>query len=756
MSERSAPDQFSVRYLERPGTAKALIGTMVLVGAVSFVATLFADPSLAWKSYVVNWNYFASISLGGVIVAAVTWITKAKWNQSVRRLHQSFAAYLPIAFALFIPMLAFLREDYFPWIDMMENDPIVQKKAAWLNTPFLVARNAVGVLALFGLALGFVYLALRPDLGGRDRSGRAESGAGTESERRARWRERLAGDWAGQAAEEARSYRRMTRMAPVLVLAFVIVMTVLAFDWAMSLEPHWFSTLFGGWFFMGAFWGGLAATAVAAVWLKGKDREFDKHMGSAVLWDLGKLVFAFTVFWTYLFWSQYIVIWYGKLPWEQAWVATRSGEPWGGLSAAVIVLCFVVPFAGLLGVRPKKTGKVLQAFALVVLVGLWLWHYMLVFPSLHHEGDPVFSHWTPLIGVGFLGLFMWAVRWFLATFPVIQVWQPPVDPEPMEAEGWTPVVGGSEGEGPATEAWDPSPRPPVGPSAGSAPAATATAPPEASPAAEDLNADASPEAVGPTEGSNVAQSGNGEAVVETVEDAVASCRPTGIWGIRIQLSPAAQRDQSFDASQLVGQIIKVTPRNGKPFSRRVVATGAEPTGGTVAPSEVVAYALPVPTAEEVAHARELAPGLSDAAIRELLEAQAEEAESRNPSLLATSDDLDTDSGAKALQTVAKEAWRLERVCGRLLTTLPFNEQKRYDGRLRWFRKQLDSALEDAGMRLVSIEGQRFEVGTAATALNIEDFREADTLVVDKMIEPILMGPDGILQMGTVTVKRAEL
>lgn len=113
------------------------------------------------------------------------------------------------------------------------------------------------------------------------------------------------------------------------------------------------------------------------------------------------------------------------------------------------------------------------------------------------------------------------------------------------------------------------------------------------------------------------------------------------------------------------------------------------------------------------------------------------------------------STAKALQTVAKEAWRLERVCDRLLAKLPFSEQKRYDGRLRWFRKQLDSALEDAGMRLVNIEGQHFEVGTAATALNIEDFREGDPLVVDKMVEPILMGPNGILETGTVTVKRAE-
>ncbi|MXV95769.1 MAG: hypothetical protein F4Z92_07870 [Gemmatimonadetes bacterium] len=116
-------------------------------------------------------------------------------------------------------------------------------------------------------------------------------------------------------------------------------------------------------------------------------------------------------------------------------VNIRVSDPWGGLSAAVIVLCFVVPFGGLLGVRPKKTPRILQAFAGVVLVGLWLWHYMLIFPSLHHEGDPVFSVATPLIGLGFLGLFLASVRWFLGTFPAIQIWQPQQDPEPLEAEG---------------------------------------------------------------------------------------------------------------------------------------------------------------------------------------------------------------------------------------------------------------------------------------------------------------------------------
>lgn len=117
---------------------------------------------------------------------------------------------------------------------------------------------------------------------------------------------------------------------------------------------------------------------------------------------------------------------------------------------------------------------------------------------------------------------------------------------------------------------------------------------------------------------------------------------------------------------------------------------------------------------------------------------------------------DENPTAIALQTVATEAWRLERVCDRLLQKLPAMEQRRYEGRLRWFRKQLNGALADAGMRLVCIEGQLFEAGTAATALNIEDFCPGDELVVDKMIEPIIMTSNGdVLQMGTVTVRKVQ-
>lgn len=176
-------------------------------------------------------------------------------------------------------------------------------------------------------------------------------------------------------------------------------------------------------------------------------------MGLQQRHDLGKLAFGFCVFWTYLFWSQYIVIWYGKLPWEQAWVIRRAEAPWGTLSALVILLCFVVPFAGLLGRAAKMRPALLATFCSVILVGLWLERYMLIAPSLHQEGDPIFSVWHPLIALLFLGPFLFAILWFWSTFPVIQVWQPLVLPEMLEAERHElgpPVWGPAERLGPAT------------------------------------------------------------------------------------------------------------------------------------------------------------------------------------------------------------------------------------------------------------------------------------------------------------------
>ena len=426
MAHIHVPDQISVRHLPHSRKANLLIGAFIVVGLVSFVMRWLQDPQAAWISYITNWLYFTSVSMGGLLLAIATWITKAKWNWSIRRISQSFVAFLPFSFLLMLPMLS-LGESYFPWIEMMADDPVVQNKAAYLNMPFLITRNVLGLALLFGVALYFVYLALRPDMG-------LSAQQLTEGKRSEAWQALLTRGWMGQEKEEVRSYKRMTVIAPAFVIIYALVMTMLSYDWVMSLEPHWFSTMFGPWFFMGAFWIGIAATALWSVYLRTQHEDFHRYIGLQQRHDIGKLAFAFCVFWTYLFFSQYIVIWYGKLPWEQAWIIRRSDEIWGGLSGLVILLCFVIPFAGLIGRTPKTKPMLLAFFTSIILVGMWLERYVMLAPSLHHGGDPVFTIWQPLIGLMFLGLYLGSVRWFLTTFPAIQVWQPMVDPETREAE----------------------------------------------------------------------------------------------------------------------------------------------------------------------------------------------------------------------------------------------------------------------------------------------------------------------------------
>ena len=127
MAQIHIPREIPIRFLPRSRGARLLFGILTLIGLVAFLNTLSWDASRAWRAYVVNWLFFTSVAAGAMALTAATTITKARWNWSVRRMSLAFSAFLPIAFVLLIPML-FLRENYFPWIEMMEYDYIVQKK----------------------------------------------------------------------------------------------------------------------------------------------------------------------------------------------------------------------------------------------------------------------------------------------------------------------------------------------------------------------------------------------------------------------------------------------------------------------------------------------------------------------------------------------------------------------------------------------------------------------------------------------------
>ena len=405
------------RYDSLPKGLMAAAAVLVALGVVGFIVGLAGDADRTWRAYIYNWIFFAGISQGAVLLAAVVALARGVWSRPIRRISLSFVAFLPIAYLiLFPPILIWGAEHILPWL---HED--VGGKAAYLNMPFLVGRHLVSLAVLLALSLAFAYWHMRPDAGlARDGGW---SGLG-----------RLTRRWTTQKAEEERSHRNLVRLAPVLIIVYAIAYSFIAFDFVMSLDPHWLSTLIGPYVFMAAFLGGIAATAVATVFYR-KRLDLSEYVEGANLHDLGKLFFAFSIFWAYLFWSQYIVIWYGNLPNEQIFLVERMQAPYKILSILVVVAMFLLPFFGLLGVKPKKTPGIMATIALISLLGLWLERYILVYPTLYPDVETaIFGIPEMGIGLGMLGLLIGALSWFASRFPMLQVWQPATEVELLGVE----------------------------------------------------------------------------------------------------------------------------------------------------------------------------------------------------------------------------------------------------------------------------------------------------------------------------------
>src|SRR5436309_496259 len=216
----------------------------------------------------------------------------------------------------------------------------------------------------------------------------------------------------------ARTTGQAAREAAILIVGFAFGHSLLAFDLMMSLAHKWVSNLFGAFYFMGSFLAALMALAVIAIALR-RRMGLAQLISAKQLHDLGKLCFGFTVFWAYLMWAQFLVIWYGNLPEETYFIFYRLIGPWRPVGVAVFLLVFVVPFIGLLGVRPKRYPPTFLAFALVSLAGIWLERYLEIVPSINGGAGPAIG--LPEAGVTllFAGLFLLAMGWFATRYPMI-------------------------------------------------------------------------------------------------------------------------------------------------------------------------------------------------------------------------------------------------------------------------------------------------------------------------------------------------
>ncbi len=400
--------ELGARSVERHFGPFLLVGgALAVIGVVLFLLTLTGDAATrGWQLFHVNWLFFTSVSAGSVALLAVYRTANAKWAGVIIRFSTACAAFLPVSFLGFLAIFGPGYHHIFP-----EMHGLFHAKEVWLSRPWMFWRLFIGLGALYGLAFLLVRADIVPDLYEvRDR---------VSGDRRNLFtRLADAAGFDGSAEAIVRQDLRIRRLSAVFLVVYALVMTLVAFDTIMALQPHWFSNLLGGFFFMGAFLS--AHMALALLTIMGRRRfGLDDVISPKQRHDLGKLCFGFTVFWGYLMWAQYLVIWYGNLPEETGFLFARLYGPWLPIGKAVFLMVFVIPFIGLLGVMPKKLPITMGLFATISLTGLWLERYLLVLPSVTPHAGPVFG--LPEVGATalFAGVFLLCYTAYAHTFPML-------------------------------------------------------------------------------------------------------------------------------------------------------------------------------------------------------------------------------------------------------------------------------------------------------------------------------------------------
>ncbi|MBI4444941.1 MAG: hypothetical protein HY645_03450 [Acidobacteria bacterium] len=337
-----------------------LAGTLALL--ISLVGALFNREHF-FQSYLVAYLFWVGLALGSLAVLMLHHLVAGSWGFVIQRFLEAASRTLPLMILLFLPLLLGLHELY-PWTHQEElQNPVLQHKTAYLNVPFFIARAFIYFFAWLTFAHFFNRWSWRQDQG-----------------------EFLT--------------KRMQLMAGPGLVAYVLTMTFASVDWVMSLEPHWYSTIFGLKFVVGQALAALAFS-VLVVALLSKRQPLAGSVSAQHSHDLGNLLLAFVMLWAYIAFSQYLIIWSGNLPEEVPWYLRRTAGQWTLVAVVLILFHFASPFLLLLARLTKRRLGTLMKVAVLVLLMRLVDLFWLVMPAFYPQG-PVL-HWmdfTVWIGMG--------------------------------------------------------------------------------------------------------------------------------------------------------------------------------------------------------------------------------------------------------------------------------------------------------------------------------------------------------------------
>jgi hypothetical protein len=328
------------------------------------------DKDHFFMSFHVWWLFFFSLSAGCIFFVLIQFATKAGWSVAVRRIAENIGTTMPLFLVLLVVMFVGSHTIYHHWLSEESfSDPVLSLKRWYLNTPFLYGRSIFYLVAFSAAGIYFSRLSAKQDISG-----------------------------------DQQITRRLQNASIPFLIVLGFSITFAAFDWIMSLDPHWYSTIFGLYFFAGCYVSAIALISIFKHFAQ-KAPEFRRLVHVEHDHDLGKLLFAHSIFWAYAAFSQYLLIWYGNIPEETMWYEVRQTHEWWWVWSLLCIGHFVVPLLFLMARRAKRNRKMVFALSLWVLFMQFVDIYWLVMPTHYPEGP----HFTMidlfcLLGIG--GLFL--------------------------------------------------------------------------------------------------------------------------------------------------------------------------------------------------------------------------------------------------------------------------------------------------------------------------------------------------------------
>jgi Ni/Fe-hydrogenase subunit HybB-like protein len=382
------------RIQKRSRLLLSMFFCMTLAGAAAFLLTISGPHAgRAWQAYLVNFVFWTGLACGAMLFVAIMNMTGARWSRPLKRFAEAPGVFLPAACVLFAG-LYFGREQIFPWI----HKPVAGKQL-WLDADFLFARDGAGLGLLTVLSLVLIYQSVIAD-----RKAAAQTAAGSLLQ---------------QVQQKPQA-----ALSIAFGIVYAIVLSLIAIDLIMSLDPHWVSTLFGAYYFMGSFYTALAGLMVLCG-ISLSAYGLQDFIMPRQFHDLGKLLLGFCVVTGDFFYSQFLVIWYGNLPEEAQYVVLRlRNTPWQFLAWTVLIVCFALPFVILLNRKIKMKPRAMVILGIIILIGMWLERLLLIAPSLWKEAQLPLGMIELLISAGFLGIMALCVLLFLRQFPILPLSDP--------------------------------------------------------------------------------------------------------------------------------------------------------------------------------------------------------------------------------------------------------------------------------------------------------------------------------------------